>query len=237
MQEYPKEMIKTSTDYDMFGNYNSVGHDIAEFTMDGVTSDDCKTKCTENKDCAGFVFSNNVCSLKDAGMFPNGLRVADKNAALYVRSKTVDGNVSCPKTMDKGISAYEWATLPVGEKMQMETLCKLGIVTEAERADLDAKTLAVSKSAAALEDKIAVLVENDNDLVNKLGNRVNKLKKDLKEYKVMNKKIGKTEYAIKGLNGVSSDTEIQMISNNYKYLLMSILAIFLVGTIIKVSRK
>lgn len=239
VQEYPAEMIQPGTDYDMFGNYDSPGHDISSFTMDNISSDDCKTKCSATDNCAGFVFNNSdkTCLLKDSGMFPNGLRIADSNSSLYVRSKTVKGDVSCPKTMDKGISAYEWATMPVGEKMQMSTLCKLGLVTNEEQAELDQKEQAVNLSASALQDKINVLVENDTELVNKLGNRVNKLKKDLKQYKSIHKKIGKSEHMIEGLNGLSDDSELQMISHNYKYLLMTILAILLVGTVIKVSRR
>jgi hypothetical protein len=240
IQEYPAEMISPSANnYDMFGNYNSVGHDLSSFTMANITSADCKTQCSATDNCAGFVFSttDKTCYLKDSGMFPNDVRIPDSNSELFVRSKTVKGDISCPTTMDKGISAYEWAAMPVGEKMQMTTLCKLGLVTQAEQQDLSDKNAAVSIAAANLQDKINELVDNDMVLVNKLGNRVKMLQRGLQNYKGVHKNIAKTEYSIEGLTGLSVDSELQMISSNYKYMLMTILAIFLVGAIMKVARR
>jgi hypothetical protein len=240
LQEYPREMVKPGTDYDSLGNYDSVGHDLSQFSMPNVSTDDCRTKCSADKDCAGFVFNNSdkVCYLKDAGMFPAGLRIADSNAELYVRAKITDGgDVSCPKTMDKGISAYEWARMPVGKKMQMSTLCKLGLVTQEEQRGLEMKDRDVSIAAANLQDKLDDLVQNDMDLVNKLGNHVNKLQKDLKQYKVINEKIGMNEHTIEGLRGFADDSETRLTANISKYFLMVVLGLFLVGTIIKVSRR
>jgi hypothetical protein len=240
LREYPSEMIQPGTDYDLLGNYNSDGNDLSSFTMTNISSADCKAKCSAANNCAGFVFnkSENKCYLKSSGMFPKGLRVPDSNSELYIRSKTVNGgDISCPTKMDKGISITEWSTMPIGEKMQMTTLCKLGLVTQEEQADLKAKNQAVSLAAAKLQAKIDELVKNDMVLVNKLGNHVNKLQKDLKQYTIVNKEINKNEHTIEGLTGFSDDSELVMISNNYKYLLFTIFAIFLVGTIIKVSRR
>ena len=107
--------------------------------------------------------------------------------------------------------------MPVGEKMQLTTLCKLGLVTSADQADLDQKSNAVTIAATNLQNKIDDLVKNDMSLVKKLGNHVNKLQKDLKQYTSINKKIGKNENTIEGLSGFSTDTELNMISNNYRY--------------------
>jgi hypothetical protein len=237
LHQYPSEMVFPGTNYDSFGNYDSVGHDIKQFTMEGLTADDCKTQCNATENCGGFVLADNACFLKDAGMFPYGVRQADPNAELYVRSRTVDGDASCPKTIDEGITANDWIGINPGGLMGYDTLCKLGIVTEEERLDLDEKTNDLMASAAILEDKISLLLENDMDLTNELAKRVNTLKEDLGQYTSMNTKIKKTDVAIKGLNGISEDSELKMMSENYKYLLMTILAIFLVGAIIKVSRK
>jgi len=240
LREYPSEMIHLGTDYDSLGNYNSEGNDLSSFTMTNISSADCKAKCSATEKCAGFIFnkSENKCYLKSSGMFPTGLRIPDSNSELYIRSKTVSGgDISCPTTMDKGISVAEWSAMPIGEKMQMTTLCKLGLVTQTDQQDLKAKNQAVSLAAAKLQAKIDELVENDMLLVNKLGNHVNKLQKDLKQYTIVNKEISKNENTMEGLTGFSDDSELVMISNNYRYLLLTIFAIFLVGTIIKVSRR
>ena len=239
LQEYSSDMIQPNTDYDFIGNYDSVGYDLSQYTAQNISTNDCNTKCSEDDNCAGYVFnqSENTCYLKNASMFPYGLRKPDSNSALYTRSKKVSNDVSCPKAINNTISADEWSKMPVGEKMQLTTLCKLGLVTSADQADLDQKSNAVTNAATNLQNKIDDLVKNDMNLVKKLGNHVNKLQKDLKQYTSINKKIGKNENTIEGLSGFSTDTELNMISNNYRYLLFTILAIFLVGTIIKLSKK
>lgn len=239
LQEYSSDMIQPTTDYDLIGNYDSVGYDLSQYTAQNITINDCNTKCSEDDNCAGYVFnqSENTCYLKNATMFPYGLRKPDSNTLLYTRSKKVSNDVSCPKAINNTISADEWSKMPVGEKMKLTTLCKLGLVTSADQADLDEKSNALTNAATKLENKIDDLVKNDMNLVKKLGNHVNKLQKDLKQYTSINKKIGKNENTIEGLSGFSTDTELNMISNNYRYLLFTILAIFLVGTIIKLSKK
>ena len=239
LQEYSSDMIQPTSDYDLIGNYDSVGYDLSQYTAQNISTNDCNMKCSEDDNCAGYVFnqSENTCYLKNATMFPYGLRKPDSNSALYTRSKKVSNDVSCPKAINNTISADEWSKMPVGEKMQLTTLCKLGLVTSAEQADLDEKSNAVTNAATKLQNKIDDLVKNDMNLVKKLGNHVNKLQKDLKQYTSINKKIGKNENTIEGLSGFSTDTELNMISNNYRYLLFTILAIFLVGTIIKLSKK
>ena len=239
LQEYSSDMIQPTSDYDLIGNYDSVGYDLSQYTAQNISTNDCNMKCSEDDNCAGYVFnqSENTCYLKNATMFPYGLRKPDSNTLLYTRSKKVSNDVSCPKAINNTISADEWSKMPVGEKMQLTTLCKLGLVTSAEQADLDEKSNAVTNAATKLQNKIDDLVKNDMNLVKKLGNHVNKLQKDLKQYTSINKKIGKNENTIEGLSGFSTDTELNMISNNYRYLLFTILAIFLVGTIIKLSKK
>jgi hypothetical protein len=243
LQEYPAEMIQPGTDYDNFGSYDSVGHDITKFTSNGGTADDCKAQCNATTNCGGFAFHNNTCFLKDAGMFPSGLRQPFDGAELYVRSKMVEGDVSCPKTIDEGITANDWAAIPsAGVNMDMNTLCKLGAVTDDDLKQLEIKKQILELSAETLENKIAALISNDNDLTNKLTDRINNLKKDLRKYYIIRNKLGDDD-VVEGMTNYSymqeqmvADQE-QFVSTNYKYLIISFLALFLVGAIIKISRK
>jgi len=243
LQEYPAEMIQPGTDYDNFGSYDSVGHDITKFTSNGGTADDCKAQCNATTNCGGFAFHNNTCFLKDSGMFPSGLRQPFDGAELYVRSKMVEGDVSCPKTIDEGITANDWAAIPsAGVNMDMNTLCKLGAVTDDDLKQLEIKKQILELSAETLENKIAALISNDNDLTNKLTDRINNLKKDLRKYYIIRNKLGDDD-VVEGMTNYSymqeqmvADQE-QFVSTNYKYLIISFLALFLVGAIIKISRK
>jgi len=235
IQEYPSEMIQPSADYDMFGNYDSQGHDLLKISTPGLTSDDCKTQCSANASCGGFVYSvpDTSCYLKDAGMFPIGLRQPDANAELYVRSKMVTGDDSCPKTISQSISAVEWSAIPVGDNMQPSTLCKLGAVAESDREDVYAKNQAMTLSAEALEDKLDELINNDTELTNALKTRVRQLKKDLRKYDSMRNIFTDNDNVTEGMTNYMQENE----SKKYKYLLISVLALLFVGAIIKVFRK
>ena len=238
IQEYSSDMIQPSKDnYDFIGNYDSAGNDLTSFTASNASSSDCETKCSTDDTCAGFVFkkSENTCYMKNTGMFPTGLRNPDSDSFLYTRSKRVSGvdvSVSCPQTMDSSITVADWVNLPTGDKMQMSTLCKLGLVTKNDQTELNKKRMEVNLAASNLQNKLDELVESDMTDVNNLKEQVDRLKKGLKQYNTIKQRIKKQEKTIEGFATFGDNG-----SKVYKYILFSILAIIVIGTIIKISRN
>jgi hypothetical protein len=77
--------------YEMLKNNNSPYHDLPQnnyFT--NTPLDDCKAKCDQNTDCAGFAYdtrnNNNLCWLKDNTMYPKGDKVPLDGVDIYWKS-------------------------------------------------------------------------------------------------------------------------------------------------------
>ena len=237
LREYPDSMLKPGTTYFSMGSYDTLpGNNLNNYGNSSI--DDCKEKCNADDACAGFVMNtaNNICYTKPEGMFPKGLRIPAENTELYVRSKGVANNATCTKTVDS-TTATEWELFPTGQKMAIDTLCQLGFVTQKERAEMaDAhQDLTVVKDE--LSQKLQNLSEQDARLISSLGKNIEKLDKDLHQYDNVRSKTIAAESGYQNVVGMKDDSEIQMVSDNYHYLLWSILAILIVAGGIKATRK
>lgn len=235
LHEYPNDMVSYGNNYYLMGNYTNKGNDIN--TIENSTMEQCREKCNTNDNCAGFVFNNidKTCKTKSSGMFPLSNRVPDKNSELYVRSKSVANNASCTKAVNSSTS-MEWELYPANVKMSPDTLCNLGLIVKDEKQFLDAANKDLRELSNTLEDKIKKLSKEDKKLVSDLGYNVDKLKNDLNEYnnvyKVAENKNNEFDRAI----AMYEDTNLDMISENYQYLLWTILAIIIIIGSIRITK-
>ncbi len=235
LRSYPEDMTSYNTSYYSMGKYDNEGNDI-EYHQNS-TLQDCKDKCNSNKECAGLVFDSNggVCKIKNDKMFPNSIRVPSETAELYVRSKSVANNASCTKNVDAS-TAMEWELFPPGKKMSVDTLCQLGLVTQDERNSLDEANQELRGLSNTLESKLKNLTEEDTKLVQSLGYNINKLQKDLKNYKNVEEDAKNNNKQMDHAQAMHEDSNLNMISENYYYLLWTILAIVVIIGSIKATR-
>jgi hypothetical protein len=77
-----------SNSYTELQGNDSAGYDIPGAMYANASVEDCKTTCNNNTDCAGFVFSQNVCYPKTSAMYPIGAKQPNPVADLYVRGIT-----------------------------------------------------------------------------------------------------------------------------------------------------
>ncbi|NBQ48002.1 MAG: hypothetical protein EBU33_06065, partial [Sphingobacteriia bacterium] len=106
----------------------------------------------------GSMSTLDTCSLKNAGMYPSGLRQPNDDFELYTRGKLVKNNNSCNKAIES-TTVTNWELFPMGDKMTMDTLCSLGAITEKERKDLENKHTNLSGIASVLDTKLQGLTQ------------------------------------------------------------------------------
>lgn len=235
LREYPSNMVSYSNNYSSMGKYNNFGNDISKST--NMTAQACQDKCNSDATCAGYVFDSNggICNTKSAGMFPFSNRTPSETAELYVRGKGVANSASCAKNVDVS-TALEWELLPPGEKMSPDTLCGLGLITENDRASLDEANKELRGITGILENKLRNLSKEDAQLVKSLGYNVNKLQSDLKSYNMVDKKARHHDSQFSLAAAMNEDAESNLKSENFHYLLWSILAILIIIGGIRVAR-
>jgi hypothetical protein len=231
---YPDDMTSLAQTYTLIGNYDSPGNDIQQIA--NVSMEQCSAACNANDDCNGFVLYGGACNLKNSGMFPMGLRVPDDNQKLYVRDKTIVNDVSCAKDVKADVSA-DWQLHPASSNMSMDTLCELGAYTRNEQADLSAKDAELNNAADVMTNNLLSIADEKHKLNKSFGKATKELKKDIKDYSVMRRKLINNNKNIQNIIGMSEDTELNMSSQNIKYFLYANLAIIIAIASIRLMRS
>ena len=116
-REYPRELLKTDTGISMnlndvafmeIGNYDTRSktdnygvNGAGDNGIDGITFEECKKRCVENKNSGGFVFTGSKtggvgkCQLKHKDkMFPIGVRQSDPTKILVLKLPAIQESVS-----------------------------------------------------------------------------------------------------------------------------------------------
>jgi hypothetical protein len=183
--------------------------------------------------------SADTCWLKNSEMFPKGLRQENSNYELYARNKSVKNNASCNKSVEAS-NSMTWDLFPTGDKMSMDMLCNLGLVTEQERKDLDNKNANLKDVAKIIEKKVNNLSQKQSDLSTNMNLNIDKLQSNINSY--ADTQYEKKDYTEKSsnivnVNAMLEDTDLNMISQNYKNLIWTILAIILIIGGIRLTRS
>lgn len=235
-RSYPDSMLKQGDSYFYLGNYDSPGNDIT--SVANVKADDCKILCNKDSQCAGFVFrdSDKKCWLKNNKVYPNTInRLENNSLQLFLRSKGVDNNTSCNKNIIP-ISADIYDALPKLSNMTPETLCQLGEATEKQQKDVEQKENDLQNIIDIIKNEISTLLGQQDTLTTEMKNYIKKLEKDVSEYEGVVKQTHKAKNTYNNVTAMDQDSHLNFISDNYHYLLWTILAILIVILSIKATR-
>jgi hypothetical protein len=193
--------------------------------------------------CGGFQYydgkgssglGTSSCQLLGPGTFPQKGRISAESD-LYIRKKQVTNSDTCPKEVEAG-TAENWAAFPHAANMAPSSLCQLGFATEQQRQVADETNDALVKATATIKDGLSSLTSEEKGLVEKLGYNVDKLQKDMDSYDQATEAKGRAEKALFQVGAMRDDTDLNMVSQNYQYILWTILAILVVIGSIKATR-
>jgi hypothetical protein len=178
---------------------------------------------------------NQQCYLKNGGMFPKGTRESSSSRQLYVRGKSVTNGPTCPTEVVES-TAEQWEAYPEAGKMTENALCQVAYMTKEEKKQFETAHKELRDIAGKIQKVLARLTQTDEKLVESLGYNVKKLKRDIKRYTNVNKETIKRKGQLQNSAAMEGSTELNMVSQNSKYLLWSILAILFVTTSIRTRR-
>lgn len=215
-----------SQNYIEIGNYTNPDNNIS--IIDSNNIDFCKEKCNEIDNCAGFVYKDNKCELKNSDMYPKSNRIYDESAKLFKRNIDVLTPDSCSKNIvpinnntwnDFAISETE-AELNENSKCEMSSYLneqKNKVSEESKKLeDISNKLMnAINKSTKnknLLNKNIDITSKNILDTLHELNNNKTMYDSKIKESNI-NEKAMKLE------------TYSELLTNNYNYLVWSILAV------------
>ena len=247
LHAYPVTMTAFDNNYTFVGKYGVYGGDVGSISLVSDISA-CKQKCTafnEGADkCAGFVYDKVTtnCQLKKDTVY-QGKRIINPSYDYYTRNKeaiTFD-NSSCPTTIASPYyqSSDVWGAKisNMGPVMSPSTKCGLANYTSAARTELATARNIMLTSVNALKEKLAAVTNDDKKIKNELTNNLKKLRGKKTEFDEL--KRDKRDYTgdqLNQLKAAEEDSNLNMISQNYKHMLWSIIAILIILGILRATK-
>lgn len=222
----------------------------------------CQAMCDGDEKCGGFVYSkggggaDGKCELKDkTKMYPVGLRVADPTKQLMLKVPAINGTIADPKCATSGKGQYkvidsaQYQYYPDGGAMSSGTKCNLVDIVPKEgnltMPATDAAAAAVSSQFTTTDAKIAEYIEDINTtegfmtfregLETDASANTSRYGATMAGVSDTLKKIGNAQYQRERLDAIKDESNKMLISESYKFILWSILAILAVMALLKIK--
>jgi hypothetical protein len=200
------------------------------------------------------------CELKDKNkMYPVGLRVADPTKQLMLKVPTINGTIVDPKCAASGKGQYnmidsaQYQYYPDGGAMSSGTKCNLADIvpkegnltmpeTEAAAAAVNSQFTTTNDSIASYGAQTAVpSATTEGFMIYREGLETDASANTSTYGSAMAgvsdtlKKIGNAQYQRERLNAIKDESNKRLISESYKFILWSILAILAVMALLKIK--
>ena len=175
------------------------------------------------------------CYLMNENDWPKSSRIYNKLSNMNLKLPKVNNMPpGCPNKVD----IANISSINNKPEISMPTEgCGISRIIVDEMAEIKNQNDKLSNIQNDLQNNMSNLIYNQTSLENNLTSNVDKIKNNLSEYEDINENAELAAEGINQANAKSEDTNIQLISENYNYLLWSILAITLVIGGIRASRN
>jgi len=210
-----------------------------------TTNNTSWTQPTNSDLCAGIIFdtSNNRCYLRNNKLYGEK-RIVDPMFKSYLREKDISNNESCPSIIDPVLgygSTTDWYTKLTnkGDDMTLDTQCGLANETRSEKEKLDASYNVVYEDISNnAVGRIQSLKNTYNTIVDSLTGTKTSIHSKLNELAGTRNELSDwTGDQLEQLIAMNEDRNTNMISENYKHILWSILAIIIVIVTIGLTKQ
>jgi hypothetical protein len=240
LHEYPTDMTEFDNDYIEMKNFvpNPVNGNIVQNANEAV----CKTSCNDDPLCAGYTYNSSVCKkYSDIEIYPIGDRILDEGKITYIRKKkisTIDGkktHFSCNKfvhNVDSGV----YTSYPKTDTMTTTQKCALGLILEPRMGVLDTKNNAAVTKGNEIKGYINGIYTNQNKLKDDINTQSKVIEERLAGQEAVKKQIDKYDESNITSTATVSDTEMLLVSDNYRYVLWSLVTVLVGIAAIKTFR-
>ena len=240
LHEYPSNMIEFDNDYIEMKNF--VPNPLNITTMPNTTEAACKTACNDHASCAGYTYNSSVCkNYMDGEIYPKGDRIFDEGKITYIRKKKISttnsSHFSCNKfvnNVDSGI----YSSYPKTEPNPMTTTqkCALGLILDPRMSVLETKNTAAVTKGNEIKGYINGVYTNQNKLKDTINTKSKDIEKGIAGQEAVKKQIDKYEESNITSTATVSDTEMLLVSDNYRYVLWSLVTVLVGIAAIKTFR-
>jgi hypothetical protein len=232
LHEYPPNMTGFDNDYTPMSNF--MPSTLAQSTPVQKQSEAlCKTACNDNTSCAGYTFNVGVnggeCKMYNASnIYPGGDRILSEGKTTYIRNKKISdtnsSHFSCNKVVNN-VDSSVYSSYPTASAMTTTQKCALGLILDPRMGVLDTKNTAAIASGRHIKGAINTIYTNQNILKNTINAKSTEISTGMAGQEAVKQKIDKYEDSNITNTATVSDTELMLVSDNYQYVLWSIVTV------------
>ena len=246
LHKYPDSMLAFDNTYtEMLGSIPSPS--VGTTVTAGTTEPLCKTACNSDPTCAGYTYMNGVCKkYTETQIYPKGDRIlfdgATADAVLnktYIRNKKIsDSNsshYSCNKVVNN-VNSSVYSSYPATTEMTTTQKCALGLILDPQMSTLTSRSAAAVTSGGTINSAINGIYTKQNTLKNTINTKTTEIETGLANQDAVKRKIDKYEESNNTSTATVTDTELLLVSDNYKYVLWSIVTVLISIAAIKTFR-
>jgi hypothetical protein len=217
-------------------------------SSDNLTNEaKCATLCSSKDNCAGYTFLGGTCkTYEDTKIYPKGDRIMilgsdnktlDTTVKTQIRNRIIkNSHDSCNKVVNNTNSSI-YKSYPTTSDMSISQKCALGLVLSAQMSDLRSKNGEAITEGTKIKNKIKSVYTLQNNLKDTMNNKSTEIVSKLEEHEINKKKIDKYIDSNNTTKAVVTDTELLLISDNYKYAIWGIITILISMAAIKTFRN
>ena len=228
LREYPATMTEFDNDYiEMRGFMPS----LAGTTVPNTTEALCRTSCNDAASCAGYTYNDSVCKTYTSDqIYPKGERILDASKTTYIRKKKISASAtnsshfSCNKVVNN-VDSGVYSSYPVADAMTPTQKCALGLILDPRMSILNAKNTAAVTKGGQIKTAINSIYTNQNTLKNTINAKSAEIATGMAGQEAVKQKIDKYEDSNITNRATVSDTEMMLVSDNYQYVLWSIVTV------------
>ena len=198
----------------------------------------CRIACNNDptSTCAGYVVYDGTCNLLTRdNVFPVGDRIPASQYSTYIRNPMFPQNdKSCRKTLDAdiGTDAYSYylgngITSNPPAAMTPQTKCNLGKVLDKQMKELEIKNQQAVQKGQVVKGQFQSLFNRKNNVLNNISDNRTTAKMYNEDTKKATDNIRSIQNSQITKSAVEKDSELLLISDNYKYVTWGIISLLL----------
>ena len=230
LHEYPASMTEFDNDYFQMKDFHPYS---LSGTVDATSrkEDACRTACNNDPSCAGYTYTNSVCKRYiGTDIYPKGNRILDEGKVTHIRKKKITANTAntshftCNKFVNDVDSAI-YTSYPETINMTTEQKCALGLILEPRMAELQTKNVAAVNKGKEIKGSINGIYTNQNELKETINKKSEEIEYGISRQESVKKQIDKFDDSNITNTATVTDTELLLVSDNYSYVLWSIVTV------------
>jgi hypothetical protein len=207
-----------------------------------VSPEQCGNICTNDDNCGAYTsIRGNCATFSTSSIYPNNLRIYTEGASTFLRDKKVTSEMTHPSCSKRVANITNdlynnFGSYITGASMTNTKKCGMAVVLDNEIQNLNNANAAAISKGKAVKDQINNIYEKQNNAINDLqtNNMLANVFEDV--IKDVDTAIETKEENALTIVAAKDNTDLILLSDNYKYIIWGIITLLLSIGAIKALR-